>query len=58
MMKASKVIALRRVLNSLNCLDVSTRPGGGALEGEQLFLCPVPNDMLHPAYISVTNTEN
>jgi hypothetical protein len=58
MMKASKAIAFKRALNSLNWLDVSTRPGGGALEGEQLFLCPVPNDMQKTTHVSVTKTKN
>jgi len=58
MIKASKDIASRRVLSSFNCFDVSTLPGWGALDGEQLFLCPVLNDILMPIHISVTKTAN
>lgn len=58
MIKASKDIASRRVLSSFNCLDVSTLPGWGDLDGEQLFLCPIPSDILTPIHISVTTTAN
>ena len=58
MIKASKDIASRRVLSSFSCLDVSTLPGWGALDGEQLFLCPILNDILTPIHTSVTKTAN
>jgi hypothetical protein len=58
MMNASKAIAFKRALNSLNWLDVSTRPGGGALEEEQLFLCPTSSDMQKHTHVSVTKTAN
>ena len=58
MIKASRDNASRHDLSSFNCLDVSTLPGWVALDGEQLFLCPIPNDILTPIYISVTKTAN
>jgi hypothetical protein len=58
MIKASKAIALRRILSCSNCFDVSTLPGGADSDLEQLFLPPIPNDILMPIHISVTKTAN